>query len=73
MPETKQFGRVIRDKRESLNWSLEYAAEKCGLCARALENIELGKSEPYLRTAAKITKALDIDWKDLEQCLMYMA
>ncbi len=68
MPDTKHIGRKIRIQREKLGWSLEYAAEKCNMCARALNNIELGKSDPRLSTVVKIANALDMDWNDLESC-----
>ncbi len=68
MPETHHLGRKIRNKREKLGWSLEYAAAKCGLCPRALDNIELGKTDPYFSTVLKITNALNMDWDELESC-----
>ncbi len=68
MPDTKHIGRKIRIRREKLGWSLEYAAEKCNLSVRGLNNIELGKSDPHFSTVIKITNALDMDWNDLESC-----
>ena len=54
MIETHHVGRKIRNRRKKLGWSLEYAAEKCELCSRALEDIELGKTDPHLSTILKI-------------------
>lgn len=66
MIETHHIGRKIRNRREKLGWSLEYAAEKCDLCSRALEDIELGKTDPHLSTILKIAYALDLDVGELD-------
>ena len=66
MIETHHIGRKIRNRREKLGWSLEYAAEKCELCSRALEDIELGKTDPHLSTILKIAYALDLDVGELD-------
>ncbi len=68
MSETQHLGRIIREKREKLKWSLEYTAEQCGISPRTLEDIELGKTEPFFWTVIKITNALDINLSDLESC-----
>jgi len=69
MSETKHFGRIIRNQREKFGWSLELAAEKCNLCSRALEDIELGKTDPYLSTILKIAAALSINVGELNSCV----
>lgn len=37
MSETQHIGRKIRDRREKLRWTLEFAAEKCELSSRYLD------------------------------------
>ncbi len=68
MLETKHIGRKIRNQREKLGWSLEYTAEKCDISSRALDNIEIGKTDPHFSTVIKTTNALDMDLNDLESC-----
>ncbi|MBQ7923536.1 MAG: helix-turn-helix transcriptional regulator [Clostridia bacterium] len=68
MSETQHIGRKIRDRREHLGWSLEYTAEKSNLCSRALEDIELGKTDPHLSTVMKIAYALSMDLGELNSC-----
>lgn len=65
MIETHRIGRKIRNRRETLGWSLELASEKCEMSSRALEDIELGKTAPHLSTILKITHALDLDVGEL--------
>ena len=69
MTDTQHFGRKIRNRREFFGWSLEYTAERCDLCARALEDIELGKTtDPHLSTVVKIANVLSIDLGELNSC-----
>lgn len=68
MPETQDYGRKIRNQREKLKWSLEYAAEKCEISSRALEDIELGKTDPRLSTVLKIGFAMNMDLGELNSC-----
>ena len=69
VPETQHIGRKIRNRREKLGWSLEYTAEKCDLCSRALEDIELGKTtDPHLSTVVKIANVLSLDLGELNSC-----
>lgn len=68
MTETQHIGRKIRDMRELRGWSLEYTAEKSEMCSRALEDIELGKTDPHLSTILKIASALSMDLGQLNSC-----
>lgn len=68
MPETQHIGRKIRERREKLGWTLEFTAEQCDLCSRALEDIELGKSDPHLSTILKIAYALSLNLGELNSC-----
>jgi len=73
MSETQHIGRKIRDRREKLRWTLEFAAEKCELSSRALDDIELGKTDPHLSTIMKIASVLSMDLGELNSCIpMYL-
>lgn len=73
MSETQHIGRKIRDRRETLGWSIEFAAEKCELSSRALDDIELGKTDPHLSTIMKIASVLSMDLGELNSCIpMYL-
>lgn len=69
MSETQHIGRKIRDRREKLRWTLEFAAEKCELSSRALDDIELGKTDPHLSTIMKIASVLSMDLGELNSCI----
>ena len=69
MSETQHIGRKFRERREKLGWSLEYTAEKSNICARALEDIELGNTtDPHLSTVLKVSDALSMNVGELNSC-----
>lgn len=65
---TRNFGRIVRDRRENRGLTLERVAELCGISEKGLENIELGDSNPKLSTVVKIANVLDIDIGMLQNC-----
>ena len=70
MSETQHIGRKFRNRREELGWSLEYTAEKSNICARALEDIELGNTtDPHLSTVLKVADALSMNVGELNSCI----
>lgn len=65
---TCNFGRLVREKRESLRISLAQAAELCDLSDRGLSHIELGDADPKLSSLLKIATAFKINLGDIECC-----
>ena len=69
MVETKQFGRLVRDRREQLGLTIAKVAERCGLSVHGYGNIELGDSDPKLSHAVKIAAVLNIGMGELSAML----
>lgn len=51
---TKEFGSWVKMHRVKANISQEELAERCGLSARQIYNVESGRCEPRLSTILKI-------------------
>lgn len=69
MMKTQHFGRIVRERREALGWSIEKAAGLCGMSYKGLEEIELGDSDPKLSSVLNISAALYIDLGELNSCI----
>ena len=69
MAKTQHFGRMVRERRESLGLSIETAAGLCKMSYRGLEEIELGDSDPKLSSVLNISAALGIDLGRLNYCI----
>ena len=69
MMKTQQFGRIVRSRREALGFSIEKAAELCGMSYKGLEEIELGDSDPKLSSVLNIATALKINLEELNSCI----
>ncbi len=69
MAKTRHFGRMVRERRETLGLSIEKAAELCELSAKGLEKIELSDSNPKLTSVLNIVTGLDMNIEDLSFCL----
>ncbi|MBQ7346484.1 MAG: helix-turn-helix transcriptional regulator [Clostridia bacterium] len=48
MMKSKHFGRILRNRREELGWSLQKVSELCNMSTKGYEKIELGDSNPRL-------------------------
>lgn len=68
---SRNFGQIVRDCRERKKWTLEYAAELCGMSVKGLEKIELGDSNPKLSTIIKLANVLDMDIGILKKCVYF--
>lgn len=68
MHNTRNFGRIVRDKRERLRYTIAYTAERCGLSERGLTLIEMGDTDPKLSSILRIADVLDIDLGDIDAC-----
>lgn len=71
MSVSHDFGRIVREKREERNWTLEYLAELCEMSVKGVEKIELGDSNPKLSTIIRISNVLDIDTGILKMCVYF--
>lgn len=63
------IGRFIRDKREYKHWTVAELAELCQMSVTALENIELGDSDPKWSTVKRIFNSLSVDVGELNACV----
>ena len=70
MSNTKHFGRILRERRNNLGWSLEKAAELCNMSYKGYEEIELGDSDPKLSTILNIALAFEMDLGELNNCVL---
>jgi len=61
----KEFGRRVRERRESLGWSLEQAGEKCGLHWTYIGQVERHTRNLTLVSILKIARGLKMDAGDL--------
>lgn len=65
----RNFGKIVRDKRERKGLTIKQVAELSGLSDRGLEMIELGDSDPKLSSVLNIAQALDIDLGEVNMCI----
>lgn len=65
----RNFGKIIRDKRERKGLTIKQVAELSGLSDRGLEMIELGDSDPKLSSVLNIAQALGIDLGEVNMCI----
>ena len=69
MNATRQFGRIIRDRRERRGLTIMRTAEMCNMSVKGYELIELGDSNPKLSNVLCITSVLGIDIGELNSCV----
>ena len=69
----RNFGRIVRERRERRSMTIKELAELCGMSDRGLELIELGDSDPKLSNVLSIARALDMDLGELNACIPAMA
>lgn len=60
-----QFGRIVRDKRESMSMTQELLAEKSDLTTNYIGSIERGERNVGLEVIYKLAQALDTHPKNL--------
>ncbi|MFM6949139.1 MAG: helix-turn-helix transcriptional regulator [Aquirufa sp.] len=58
----KIFGKIIREKRNSLNLKQEDLSEKSGVAIKTIHSIELGKGNPAIKTILRIFEILELDF-----------
>ena len=57
----KIFGKIIREKRNTLNLRQEELSEKSGVAIKTIHSIELGKGNPAIKTILRIFDTLELD------------
>lgn len=65
----RNFGNIVRNKRERKGWTIKQTAERCGLSERGLIMIELGDSDPKLSNVLTIARTLDINLGEMNICI----
>lgn len=65
IPINKVLRENIRFLRKNLNWSQEFLAEKVGISAPYITQIELGQRSPSLEIIERIAIALGVEYKTL--------
>ncbi|WP_063775003.1 ATP-binding protein [Streptacidiphilus anmyonensis] len=58
---TTEFGRLLREERQRALLTLESLAEASGVSARAISDMERGRSTPRMSTLTELLDALDLD------------
>ncbi|RZK31159.1 MAG: XRE family transcriptional regulator [Hymenobacter sp.] len=57
----KAFGLVVRELRQSLNWSQEVLAEETGLDRTFISQLETGRKQPSLLTIFRLARSLQVE------------
>ena len=65
---TRNFGRIVRERREQKRLTMSRTAELAGMSEEGLALIELGDSNPKLSSVLSIATVLGIDLGDIEKC-----
>ena len=66
--DTRNFGRIVREKREQKRLTISRAAALAKMSEEGLGLIELGDSNPKLSSILNIAAVLDINLGDIEKC-----
>ena len=61
----KAFGLVVRELRQSLNWSQEVLAEETGLDRTFISQLETGRKQPSLLTIFRLARSFEVESSDL--------
>jgi transcriptional regulator with XRE-family HTH domain len=61
----KAFGLIIRELRQSLNWSQEVLAEETGLDRTFISQLETGRKQPSLLTIFRLARSFQVESSDL--------
>ena len=59
-PVLSQIGNRVRARRASMGWTLREVAERSGLSARFLSDLEAGKGNISVARLADVARALDV-------------
>lgn len=57
----KAFGLVVRELRQSLNWSQEVLAEETGLDRTFISQLETGRKQPSLLTIFRLARSFQVE------------
>jgi tetratricopeptide (TPR) repeat protein/DNA-binding XRE family transcriptional regulator len=64
-----EFGRLLRTRRRAAGWTQQELADRSGVSARSLSDLERGVRKPYPRTAALLAGALGLDQDSLAELI----
>ena len=56
----KTFGKMLKEKRESRNFTQSYLAQKSGLSRSYISNLEVGAQDPSINTIFLLAQTLNI-------------
>lgn len=65
----RNFGRILRECREKIGWTIRETAERCGMSEKGYELIELGDSDPKLSNILNIGRVFNLDLGILNSCI----
>lgn len=58
----KIFGKIVREKRNTLRLKQEELSEKSGVAIKTIHSIELGKGNPSIKTILRLFGTLELDF-----------
>jgi tetratricopeptide (TPR) repeat protein len=56
-----EFGQLLRTRRRAAGWTQQELADRAGVSARSLSDLERGVRKPYPGTAVRLAEALGLD------------
>ena len=67
----KNFGKLIKEKRETLGYSMAKTYKLSGVSSSTINDIEKGKYLPHLEIIFKIAYSLEISLEEVISCLTH--
>jgi transcriptional regulator with XRE-family HTH domain len=58
----KIFGKILREKRNSISLKQEELSVKSGVAIKTIHSIELGKGNPSIKTILRLFETLELDF-----------
>jgi transcriptional regulator with XRE-family HTH domain len=58
----KIFGKILREKRNSIPLKQEELSIKSGVAIKTIHSIELGKGNPAIKTILRLFETLELDF-----------
>jgi transcriptional regulator with XRE-family HTH domain len=58
----KIFGKILREKRNSISLKQEELSAKSGVAVKTIHSIELGKGNPAIKTILRLFETLELDF-----------
>jgi DNA-binding XRE family transcriptional regulator len=67
----RNFGRIIKNKRELLGYNQQDLADLCGISDRTLREMEQGLGQTKLETWLNVCAILGLEWQLVQKKLAY--